>query len=82
MPAQELSSLNRKTGPEPVRLRSLRVLRRLRPGTGGILLRGAGDRMLLVGHHGLDQLHGPAQAQIAGIDAEVVAVHTAHFLEE
>ena len=36
--------------------------------------------MLLVGHHGLDQLHGPAQAQIAGIDAEVVAVHTAPLL--
>ena len=45
-----------------------------------VFLRGAGDGMLLVGHHGLDQLHGAAQAQIAGIQAEVVAAHRSPLL--
>ena len=49
-------------------------------GTGGIDLRGAGNGMLLVGNHGLDQLHGTAQTQIAGIQTEVVAVHSAPLL--
>ena len=29
---------------------------------GGIFLGGAGNGVLLVGHHGLDQLHGTAQS--------------------
>ena len=47
---------------------------------GGVFLGGAGDGMLLMGHHGLDQLHGAAQTQIAGIQAEVVAAHRAPLL--
>ena len=49
-------------------------------GTGGIDLCGTGDGMLLVCHHGLDQLHGAAEAQIAGVQAEVIAVHSAPLL--
>lgn len=36
--------------------------------------------MLLVCHHGLNQLHSAAQAQIAAVDAEIVAVHSAPLL--
>ena len=45
--------------------------------TGGIELRRAGDGVLLVSDHGLDQLNGTAQAQIAGVEAVVVALHRA-----
>ena len=48
--------------------------------TGGIDLGGAGNGMLLMSHHGLDQLHGAAEAQIAGVQAEVIAVHSAPLL--
>ena len=44
-------------------------------GSGGIKLRGAGNGMFLMGDHGLDQLHGTADSQIAGIQAEVITLH-------
>ena len=45
--------------------------------TGRIELRGAGDGMLFVSDHGLDQLNGTAQAQVAGVEAIVIALHRA-----
>ena len=47
---------------------------------GGVLFRGTGDGVLLVSYHGLDELHGAAQAQIAGVQAEVIALHSAPLL--
>ena len=46
----------------------------------GVFLGGAGNGVLLLCHHGLDELHGAAEAQIAGIDAEIVAFHSAPLL--
>ena len=47
---------------------------------GRVFLGGAGNGVLLLRHHGLDELHGAAEAQIAGIDAEIVAFHSAPLL--
>lgn len=47
---------------------------------GGVLLRGAGNRVLLVGHYGLNQLHRAAEAQCAAVEAEIIGVHCAPLL--
>ena len=44
-------------------------------GVGGIDLGGTGDGMLSVRHHGLNQLHRAADAEVAGVQTEVIAVH-------
>lgn len=49
-----------KKGPKPGWLRSF-LCRRSAVGLGGIDLSGAGDGVLLVLHHGADQLHGAAK---------------------
>ena len=80
VPAQELSSLNRKTGPEPVRLRSLEFCGAYVRGRVGSPWGWGSDAPCGPPWPGSAPRSGPGPERCC-IDAEVVAVHLPHFLE-